>query len=146
MKTCQVLNKKHLARINYGARNQASIEREANKKPENRLRFRGVKSNQTRMSLSPSYIQTILSALELHQVMREALVGFTTDREFTCTACAVRRHPAPKVEYLVALIIPLTATLTQLCFYDAFHRADCDALGWIVMTFAFNAGGLVDHV
>ena len=114
------LNKTRLARINYGARNQASVENEADKNPENRLRFRGVKSNQTRMSLSPSTIQTILSALELHQVMlwsQEAcfrnlqeqalalhrLVGFTTDREFTCTACAVRRHPAPKVEYLVVL-------------------------------------------
>jgi len=49
-----------------------------------------------RRSASPSSIQTILSALELHQVMRKALVGCTTDREF---------HPAPKVKYFVAVII-----------------------------------------
>ena len=76
-----------------------------NKNPENKLRFRGIKSNQTHMSLSPSSIQTILSALESHQIMlwtQEAcfrnlqeqalvlhmLVGCTTDREL---------HPAPKV-------------------------------------------------
>ena len=64
----QVLNKMRLARINYGAQKQASAESET-RNPENKERFRGVKSNQTHMSLSPSYIQTILSALEFHQVM-----------------------------------------------------------------------------
>ena len=52
-----------LARVNYGAQKQASAESET-RSPENKERFRGIKSNQTRMSLSPSYIQTILSALE----------------------------------------------------------------------------------
>src|SRR5688500_17165079 len=42
-----------------GARNQTSVKNEANKNPENKLRFRGLKSNQTRVSLSPSFIQTI---------------------------------------------------------------------------------------
>ena len=42
-----------------GARNQTSVKCEANKNPENKLRFRGLKSNQTRVSLSPSFIQTI---------------------------------------------------------------------------------------
>src|SRR4026208_314755 len=42
-----------------GARNQTSVKCEANKNPENKLRFRGLKSNQTRVSLSPSFIQTV---------------------------------------------------------------------------------------
>jgi hypothetical protein len=42
-----------------GARNQTSVESETNKNPENKLRFRGLKSNQTRVSLSPSFIQTV---------------------------------------------------------------------------------------
>ena len=106
-----------LVRVSYGARNQASAESETTSKiPKTKNVFGGVKSNQTRMSLSPSYIQTILSALESHQVMlwsQEArvpdrvcfrnlqeqalalhrLVGFTTDREFTCITCQVSPCP-----------------------------------------------------
>ena len=44
--------------MNYGARNQAGVKNDANKNPENKARFRG-NSNQTRMSLYPSSIQTI---------------------------------------------------------------------------------------
>jgi hypothetical protein len=44
--------------INYGARNQATVKNDANKNPENKKRFRG-NSNQTRVSLYPSFIQTI---------------------------------------------------------------------------------------
>jgi hypothetical protein len=96
------------------------------KKPENKNRFRGMNPHRPRRPASPSTIQTILSALELHQVMRGALVGFTTDREFTCTALHFvqrRCHPAPKVKYFVIVII------TQLYFDDTLNRADRDALG-----------------
>src|SRR5687767_6543838 len=52
-----------------GARNQTSVDGEANKNPENKLRFRGLKSNQTRVSLSPSFIQTVTvgSGIHLHR-------------------------------------------------------------------------------
>ena len=75
--------------------------------------------------------------------MREALVGFTTDREFTCTALRsvqCRCHPAPKVKYLIDMII------TQLRLDDAFNRADGDALRRIMMTNAFDTGLLVDDI
>ena len=83
-----------LARINYGAQKQAKAESDADIMPDKKSRkqesFSGHESTQRPRGSCrlPSSIQTILSALELHQVMREALVGFTTDREF---------HPAPKV-------------------------------------------------
>jgi len=54
-------------------------------------------TNQTRMSLSPSCIQTLTVGPGItpgHVPL--ALVGCTTDREL---------HPAPKVEYLVVVII-----------------------------------------
>jgi hypothetical protein len=63
--------------------------------------------------------------------MREALVGFTTDREL---------HPAPKVKYLIGVII------TQLYFDDAINRADRDALRRIMMTDTFNTALLVDDI
>ena len=47
-----------LVKIHYGARNQVTVKNDANKNPENNERFRG-NSNQTRMSLYPSSIQTI---------------------------------------------------------------------------------------
>jgi len=75
--------------------------------------------------------------------MREALVGFTTDREFTCAALHFvqrRCHPAPKVKYFVVMII------TQLRLDDAFNRADGDALRRIMMTDAFDTGLLVDDI
>jgi len=51
----------------------------------------------------PSLIQTILSALELRQVMRRnepALVGFTTDREFAC-AYRAPASPCPEGIYTI---------------------------------------------
>src|SRR5215216_4616849 len=75
-----------------GARNQASAAHDENKNPENKNRFRGHKSNQTRRSLRPSSIQTVTVGLGVppsHVLsIVEALVGCTTDREL---------HPAPKV-------------------------------------------------
>mgnify|MGYP000694974659 CR=1 FL=1 len=40
-----------------------------------------------RTAVPSSSIQTILSVLELHQILRNALADFTANREF---------HPAPK--------------------------------------------------
>ena len=69
----------------------------------------------------PSSIQTILSAPELHRVMLsyaapasqrrschcpKRLVGFTTDREFTCNITA-QGSPCPEGYYFVVKIIPL---------------------------------------
>ena len=91
--------RKRLAEKTYGARNQAYAENDPKKDPENELRFRGSMSNQTRMSLHPSSIQTITvgSGVTPDPVLRlrSALVGCTTDREFTCTDR--KCHPAPKV-------------------------------------------------
>jgi len=79
-----ILTKKRLARINYGAQKQTKAESEADitsdKNPENKNRFRGMNPHRPSGPASPSSIQTILSALELHQVMREALVGFTAEK------------------------------------------------------------------
>jgi hypothetical protein len=54
--------------------------------------------------------------------------------------------PCPEGYYLVVKIIPVTGIMTQLGFDDAFDRADFDAFGGVVMSFAFDAGGLVDDV
>ena len=37
-------------------------------------------------------------------------------------------------------------TINQLGFDDAVYRADGNALGRIEVAFAFNTGGLVDHI
>jgi len=87
-----VEKQKRLAKVTCGARNQASAAHDTNKNPENKKRFRGHKSNQTRLSLKPSSIQTVTVGLGVppNHVLSvvEALVGCTTDREL---------HPAPKV-------------------------------------------------
>jgi hypothetical protein len=60
----------------FGAQNQQPAAREAEshqkKKPENSERFRGVNQHIDRAGhvVLPSSIQTILSALELHQIMQ----------------------------------------------------------------------------
>jgi len=74
------MDEKRLAKITCGARNQAWVYARVViriKSPENNVRFRGHfsyrqrgKSNQTRVSLHPSYIQTILSAPEFHRIMQ----------------------------------------------------------------------------
>jgi hypothetical protein len=68
------------------------------KSPENKLRFRGLKLNQTHVSLHPSFIQTLTVGLGVSPshasscwrqgTNKDLLVGYTTDREL---------HPAPKV-------------------------------------------------
>jgi len=84
----------------FEARKQTDVKSEAIKKnPENVSCFRGLKSNQTLMSLVYLLLsRLLLSASELNRIMpvfpsRKAmylnrLVGYTTDREL---------HPAPKV-------------------------------------------------
>ena len=46
-----------------------------------------------------SSIQTILSVLELHQILRNALADFTADREF---------HPALKIYVLFSSVLYYT--------------------------------------
>lgn len=69
-------------------------------------------------------------------------MGFTTDREFIYE---YRCHPAPKVLFDYRNYT-LTGALSQLRFDDAFHWADGDALRRVMMTFAFNAGFLIDDI
>jgi hypothetical protein len=93
-------------------------------------------------------------------------VGYTTDREFTCTRflkCVSiswqivrrKRHPAPKVFIWLSKLYPAEHKLHNQCrwvfyssvrFYDAIDRADTDALGRISMTLALDTGGLIDHI
>jgi len=47
---------------------------------------------------------------------------------------------------LVVEIIPYRALRISVCFDDAIDRANTDALGRIVMAFAFDAGSLVDYI
>jgi len=65
-------------------------------------------SNQTRMSLSPSTIQTVTVGPGIppgHVLrLRSALAGCTADREL---------HPAPKVYYSIVGIIPNYSALTM---------------------------------
>jgi hypothetical protein len=133
-------------RKTYEARNQAEAENDPNKNPENIVRFRGLKSNQTRVEpcsffhpdcycrpgiarimLPVTLPRTSLEILRHTLLVNDSLlVGFTTDREFTCTALyylQCKCHPAPKVKYLIGVII------TQLYFDDTLNRADRDALG-----------------
>ena len=73
--------------INYGARNQAAAENEAKKIPKTTASsvFGDLISNQTRLSLTsflyPDY--TVGPGVPPDHVLK-ALVGCTTDREFTC--------------------------------------------------------------
>ena len=53
---------------------------------------------------SSSLIQTILSVLESHQILRHALADFTADREF---------HPAPKTAFIQFFFIIML--LLSLC-------------------------------
>jgi len=137
----EVLNKKRLARINYGAQRQAKAESEADimpeKNPENKNRFRGMNPHRPRRPASPSTIQTILSAPEFHRIMHLRARGL-----YRRSGIA----PCPEGFYLVVEIIPVTGTITQLRFNDAIYRTDGNALGRIVMAFAFDAGCLVDNI
>jgi hypothetical protein len=54
--------------------------------------------------------------------------------------------PCPEGFYLVIEIIPYRVRCFSVRFNDAIDRTDSDTLGGIVVTFAFNAGGLVDHI
>ena len=83
-------------------------------------------SNQTRMSLYPSFIQTITVGPGVppdHVLrLRSALVGYTTDREFTCmldgaSVTLPRRFVFGCRDYI------------SVCFDDAIDRANADALG-----------------
>ena len=97
-------------RGNLRGAESASAAHDVNKNPENKKRFRGLKSNQTRLSLIPSSIQTVTVGLGVppsHVLsVVEALVGCTTDREFTCTRLHfVQVSPCPEGCYLVVQII-----------------------------------------
>ena len=83
------LNQKRLAKINYGAQNQTRLSPKRNKNPENKVGFRGDKSNQTRIEpVSFFYPDFNCRLWNYTRSCACALVGCTTDREL---------HPAPKV-------------------------------------------------
>ena len=65
-----------------------------------------------------------------------ALVGFTTDREFTACSVTLPR----RFRYLVVCII------TCLCFDDTVYGANFNALGGIKVTFAFDTGSCVNDI
>jgi hypothetical protein len=79
-----------------------------NKVPENKDRFRGLKSNQTqnvgqylllsRLSLSAPEFHRVMPVFQEGKPYLNRLVGCTTDREL---------HPAPKVDIQLEKIITL---------------------------------------
>ena len=93
---------KRLAIEICGARNQAVVTNEANKNPENNNCFRGVKSNQTRMSLGPSFIQTVTVG-----------PGITPDH-----ACVVTTYPQGAAQsryYICSRAVPPIGNSLALC-------------------------------
>jgi hypothetical protein len=65
------------------------------KRPERKQSSGQSKPTATRKWFFPSFIRTLPSTLELHQIIRHAaLVGFTTDRELR-----VLRSPCPEGKY-----------------------------------------------
>ena len=117
-------NASHRKPAGRGIKRQRRMMR--TKIPKTRRVF-GVKSNQTRLSLIPSSIQTITVGLGVppsHVLsVVEALVGCTTDREFTRTILHfVQVSPCPEGCYLVVQII------TQLRLDDALDWANRDVL------------------
>ena len=65
-----------------------SVRLKIKKSPEFLRGIKDAKGKIPKDIFRSSLIQTLLSVLELHQIMRTALADFTADREF---------HPAPKI-------------------------------------------------
>ena len=67
------------------------------------------------------------------------LVGFTTDREFTCTILRTGVTLPRRFRYSIVIY-------KVLRFDDAIYRTNFNALGGIKVTFTFNAGGCINNI
>jgi hypothetical protein len=91
-------------KVSFGARNYSF----AIKNPKTNFVFGALTTKQTQSGLLPSFIRTLTVGCGItpHHALFVALVGCTTDREFTCAIYQLwwmeyRCHPAPKVKHSI---------------------------------------------